>query len=106
MDELELLKKDWQKDDNNYPKKSYNEIYKMILKKSSSIVKWILIISILEFMVLRGTDLFMLLDEKYKKEMVVAHLYNFEVIITILRSFISVTIEALLSVDPSLHTIS
>lgn len=49
MDELELLKKDWQKDDNNYPKKSYNEIYKMILKKSSSIVKWIFIISILEF---------------------------------------------------------
>ena len=49
MDELELLKKDWQKDDNNYPKLSYNEIYKMILKKSSSIVKWIFIISILEF---------------------------------------------------------
>lgn len=49
MDELELLKKDWQKDGDNYPKLSYNEIYKMILKKSSSIVKWIFIISILEF---------------------------------------------------------
>jgi len=49
MDELELLKKDWQKEDKNYPKLSYNEIYKMILKKSSSIVKWIFIISILEF---------------------------------------------------------
>ena len=54
MDELELLKKDWQKDDNNYPKKSYNEIYKMILKKSSSIVKWILIISILEVLLWTG----------------------------------------------------
>jgi len=49
MDELELLKKDWKKEDNNFPKLSYNEIYKMILKKSSSIVKWIFIISILEF---------------------------------------------------------
>jgi hypothetical protein len=49
MDELELLKKDWQKDNNKYPKLSYNEIYKMILKKSSSIVKWIFIISLLEF---------------------------------------------------------
>lgn len=49
MDELELLKKDWQKDDGKFPKVSYNEIYGMILKKSSSIVKWIFIISLLEF---------------------------------------------------------
>jgi len=49
MDELELLKKDWQKKDDGYPKLSYNDIYRMILKKSSSIVKWIFIISILEF---------------------------------------------------------
>jgi len=49
MDELDILKKDWQKDDSRYPKLSYDEIYRMILKKSSSIVKWIFIISILEF---------------------------------------------------------
>lgn len=49
MDELELLKKDWQKNNKDYPKLSYNDIYKMILKKSSSIVKWIFIISLLEF---------------------------------------------------------
>ena len=49
MDELELLKKDWNKKDSNYPKLSYDDIYKMILKKSSSIVKWIFIISLLEF---------------------------------------------------------
>jgi uncharacterized membrane protein YhdT len=49
MDELELLKNDWQKDNANYPKLTYDEIYKMLLKKSSSIVKWIFIISILEF---------------------------------------------------------
>lgn len=49
MDELELLKKDWQNEDKSFPKLSYNEIYNMILKKSSSIIKWIFIISLLEF---------------------------------------------------------
>ena len=49
MDELDLLKKDWQKTENNFPKLSYSDIYTMILKKSSSIVKWIFIISLLEF---------------------------------------------------------
>jgi len=64
MDELELLKKDWEKDDKKFPKLSYNEIYKMILKKSSSIVKWLFIISLLEFafwigisFLLKGTSL-------------------------------------------------
>ena len=41
MDELELLKKDWRKKEEYLPKLSYDEIYKMIWKKSSSIVKWI-----------------------------------------------------------------
>lgn len=50
MDELELLKKDWNKDEGKFRKLSYNEIYGMILKRSSSIVKWIFIISLLEFM--------------------------------------------------------
>ncbi|MEO9893753.1 hypothetical protein [Aurantibacter sp.] len=49
MDELELLKKDWQKKEEDLPKLSYNELHTMIWKKSSSIVKWIMIISILEF---------------------------------------------------------
>ncbi len=50
MDELELLKKDWQKKNDQLPKLSYDDIYKMILKKSSSIVKWIFYISIAEFL--------------------------------------------------------
>lgn len=49
MDELDLLKKDWQNREHNYPTLSYDEIYKMIHAKSSNIVKWIFIISILEF---------------------------------------------------------
>ncbi|MBT2161700.1 hypothetical protein [Zobellia barbeyronii] len=48
MDELDLLKKDWQKKGDQLPKLTYNDIHKMTWKKSSSIVKWILIISILE----------------------------------------------------------
>jgi len=50
MDELDILKKDWKKQDANFPKLSYNEIYKIIHKKSSSIVKWIFIICIAEFL--------------------------------------------------------
>ncbi|PIF00527.1 MAG: hypothetical protein CR994_05500 [Maribacter sp.] len=49
IDELDLLKKDWQKKGEHLPKLSFNEIHNMIWKKSSSIVRWILIISILEF---------------------------------------------------------
>ncbi|MCK0188496.1 hypothetical protein [Arenibacter sp. F20364] len=51
MDELELLKRDWQKNDKQLPKLSFDEIYNMIWKKSSSIVKWIFFISIIEFLV-------------------------------------------------------
>ena len=63
MDELELLKKDWKKENGSFPKLSYNDIYKMILKKSSSIVKWIFIISLLEF-VFWGLISFLLKDTK------------------------------------------
>ena len=49
MDELELLKKDWKSKDSELPKLSYDELYGMIWKRSSSIVKWIFIISIIEF---------------------------------------------------------
>ncbi|MEZ2414740.1 hypothetical protein ACA086_07215 [Muriicola sp. E247] len=49
MDELELLKKDWQKQGQDLPKLSYDELYAMIWKRSSSVVKWIFIISIIEF---------------------------------------------------------
>lgn len=50
MDELEFLKKDWKKQGADFPKLSYMEIYKLIHKKSSSIVKWIFIICIAEFL--------------------------------------------------------
>ena len=57
MKELDLLKKDWQKNDNSFDQISETEIYKMIHKKSSSIVKWILIISILEVLLWTCTSI-------------------------------------------------
>ena len=51
MDELELLKKDWQQREDDLPKLSYDQIHKMIWKKSSSVVRWIFYISIIEFLV-------------------------------------------------------
>ena len=49
MDELELLKKDWETSSKNYPELNKEDLYKLIYKRSSSIVKWIFIISLLEF---------------------------------------------------------
>ena len=67
MKELDLLKKDWQKSDNSFVQVSEKDIYKMIHKKSSSIVKWILIISILEVLLWTFLSLFFNSDD-YLKE--------------------------------------
>jgi hypothetical protein len=48
MKELDLLKKAWQKETHSFQQVTESEIYRMIHKRSSSIVKWILIISIVE----------------------------------------------------------
>jgi hypothetical protein len=48
MKELDLLKKDWKKNSDSFVQVSENEIYKMIHQKSSSVVKWIFIISVIE----------------------------------------------------------
>lgn len=66
MKELDLLKKDWKKSEASFEQVSEKEIYAMIHKKSSSIVKWILIVSILEFVVLNGIGL--LLPEDHSNE--------------------------------------
>jgi len=50
MDQLDLLKKDWKKQESLLPKLSHSELTTLIHKKSSSIVKWIFVISLLEFL--------------------------------------------------------
>ena len=70
MNELDLLKKHWQKADKNPPKYSYEQLYQMLHKKSSSIVKWILYISLIEF-VIWGALYFIIPQEshEFNKEM-------------------------------------
>jgi hypothetical protein len=63
MKELDLLKKDWKKKENSFEQISETEIYQMIHKKSSSIVKWILIISILEVVLWTLISVFFNTDE-------------------------------------------
>nr|WP_314895475.1 hypothetical protein [uncultured Flavobacterium sp.] len=67
MKELDLLKKDWQKNDNSFEQVSEIEIYKMIHKKSSSIVRWILVISILEVSIWTLISLAFNTDDYFKK---------------------------------------
>ena len=49
MDDLDLLKKNWQKQD-SFNQVSEQDIYEMLQKKSSSIVKWLFFMSVLEFL--------------------------------------------------------
>lgn len=62
MEELDLLKKDWKRRENAFEQLSEPDIYKMIHKSSSSLVRWILIISIVELVfwtaigMVAGTD--------------------------------------------------
>ena len=66
MEELDLLKKDWKKKENSFSQLSEKEIYNMLHKKSSSIVKWILIISILEVILWTAIGMFYSTDEYLK----------------------------------------
>ncbi|MGB5463702.1 MAG: hypothetical protein WBM92_10090 [Aureibaculum sp.] len=79
MDQLEILKKDWKKQESSLPKLSRDDLSKIIYKKSSSIVKWIFIISVLEFMLPHIIYLFIDYDkviQQYKE----LDLYNFSLI--------------------------
>lgn len=67
MEELDLLKKDWQRNENSFEQVSEMEIYKMLHKKSSSIVKWILIASILEVLLWTAISVCFNTDDYLKK---------------------------------------
>ncbi|MBZ4043930.1 hypothetical protein [Flavobacterium hibisci] len=67
MKELDLLKKDWKKNADSFEQISEIEIYNMIHKKSSSTVKWILIISILEVLFWTASNYFSNIDDILKK---------------------------------------
>ena len=66
MEELDLLKKSWN-NTSSYDQISESEIYKMLLQKSSSVVKWILIISIIELLLWTGTSILFNSDAAFAK---------------------------------------
>ena len=83
MDELDLLKKDWKKQESSFQQISEKEIYGMLHKGSSSIVKWILIISILELLLWLSIS-FLTADDKYLKTLELYHLDTFMPIMTVI----------------------
>ncbi|TBW28941.1 hypothetical protein [Gramella sp. KN1008] len=88
MDELDLLKKDWKKQESTLPHLTYDEIYRMIWKRSHSIVKWIFIISILEFLL--GTILnIVLADDDYWHRMEEFDLTEFTIVAYVISYLIT-----------------
>ena len=95
MDELELLKKDWKKNDGQFKQVSENDISGMLHKSSSSIVKWIFIISVLEIVFwtslgfLTNNDTYWEMLNKYhlKTFMVIISIINYAVIIYFIYRF-------------------
>ncbi|MCB0456502.1 MAG: hypothetical protein R2776_08015 [Flavobacteriaceae bacterium] len=65
MDELDVLKKEWQAREQEFPKFTQKELYPMLWKKSSSMVKWIFYISIAEMIL--WTTLYFFVPESSKK---------------------------------------
>ena len=89
LDELDLLKKDWKKKEETLPKLSYDEIYQMTWKKSSSIVKWIFYISIIEFVFWAVLNLL-----SYDKDSLAQekewHIFEFSTVLTIINYIVLV----------------
>jgi hypothetical protein len=84
MDELDLLKKDWKKNEPHYPEVSEQAIYEMLHKKSSSIVKWIFIISVLEILLWSAVSI-LTADENYFKTLEKYHIGTVMNIFTIVN---------------------
>lgn len=79
MQELDLLKKDWQKKD-AFEQISELEIYKMLHMKSSSIVKRIFIISVLEILLWTSISIFINTDDYLKNTKYDEYLIYFQVL--------------------------
>jgi len=72
-EELEILKKAWKNDTHSYAQVTEIQIYDMIHKRSSSIVKWILVISLIELVVWSAISL-LYVDDEYIKTIELYHL--------------------------------
>jgi hypothetical protein len=83
MEELDLLKKAWQEKEQTFEEVSEKQIYKMLHKNSSSNVKWILVISIIELVVWTLVSVVYNVDESIKK----MHAENMMVYLQVLTYF-------------------
>jgi TRAP-type C4-dicarboxylate transport system permease small subunit len=90
MDELDLLKQDWKRQEKNLPHLESDEICIMMHKKSTSIVKWIFIISIAEFLFWIGIESLSLFDNSYQiiKEIGLEFFYKVSLVINYVAIFI------------------
>ena len=88
MDELEFLKQDWKKREKDLPRLSYDQIYNMIWKKSSSIVKWIFVISIVELLLSTLLNVFMA-DAEYWAQMEQIHLKKATIVLYVVSYLIT-----------------
>ena len=92
MDELELLKSSWKKQENTFQKLSYNDIYNLLHKKSSSIVKWIFIICVAEFVFWGALTLFIPeslyeVHEKFNLKKILFTIQNFHFIVMLVSIY-------------------
>lgn len=88
MDELEFLKQNWKKQEENLPRLSYDDIYSMIWKKSSSIVKWIFVISIVELLLSTLFTIFMA-DANYWDQLEQLHLKKVTIFVYVISYLIT-----------------
>lgn len=88
MDELDFLKQNWKKQEENFPRLSYDQIYHMLKKRSASIVKWIFVISIGELLLSTLLSIW-LADGEYWKEMDQIHLKGFTIVYYIVSYLIT-----------------
>jgi hypothetical protein len=95
MEALDLLKKDWKKNEDSFEQLSEVAIYKMIHQKSSSIVRWIVIISILEMLLWTGISVFYNTDEyllKFHSQKIIDYskyltVFNYVVVVFFISMF-------------------
>ena len=87
MDLLDKYKKVWNNHPKDTPEFSSEEIYKLAHSKSSSIVKWIFIIGLIEFVVLNSSCFFIDMSEAlsiYKKMGLINFIYYSQIIFYII----------------------
>lgn len=90
MDGLDILKENWKKQEATIPKFSKQELYTMLKKRSSSLVKWIFIISILEFVFWIGLEVISL-SQGYNDLISEANLETFYYIIMIINYLVIIS---------------